>query len=280
MDFSAKLTLPYLLPNQADKHVTFNESLRRLDTIVQLSVVSAAVSVPPGGPVGGDRYLVPENAVDDWAGRDGQVASYQDGGWQYFEPQNGWTAWDEATARLVAYDGVEWVEAGGSGGVSEPDRFGINTSADDTNRLAVASSASLFNHDGAGHQMKLNKASATETASLLFQSSWQGHAEIGLVGRNDLDIKVSADGLDFSSAIYVRAEDQAVGIGLDTPTAKLQVGGAIRLAEVTMAELPSAAETGPGALIFVSDYASISTLVFSDGTSWRLARTNAVIVRN
>ena len=30
MDYSAKLTLPYILPNQAQKHVTMNESLRRL----------------------------------------------------------------------------------------------------------------------------------------------------------------------------------------------------------------------------------------------------------
>ena len=65
MDFSAKLTLPYLLPNQADKHVTFNESLRRLDTIVQLSVVSAAVSVPPGGPVDGDLETGATDRRDD-----------------------------------------------------------------------------------------------------------------------------------------------------------------------------------------------------------------------
>ena len=36
MDFSANLSLPYLLPNQAQKHVTLNESLRVLDAKADL----------------------------------------------------------------------------------------------------------------------------------------------------------------------------------------------------------------------------------------------------
>jgi len=34
MDLSYYLKLPYLLPNQAQKHVTHNEALRRLDALV------------------------------------------------------------------------------------------------------------------------------------------------------------------------------------------------------------------------------------------------------
>ncbi|GAA5540228.1 hypothetical protein Brsp02_00826 [Brucella sp. NBRC 113783] len=37
--------------------------------------------------------------------------------------------------------------------------------------------ASLFNNAGAGHQIKVNKQAATDTASLLFQTSWTGYAE-------------------------------------------------------------------------------------------------------
>lgn len=38
MDTSPRLTLPYLMPNQAQKHVTHNEALRQLDVLVQLAV--------------------------------------------------------------------------------------------------------------------------------------------------------------------------------------------------------------------------------------------------
>ena len=36
-DFTANLSLPYLISNQAQKHVTLNESLRALDGLVWLS---------------------------------------------------------------------------------------------------------------------------------------------------------------------------------------------------------------------------------------------------
>ena len=40
MDSSTNLQMPYLMPSQAQKHVTVNESLRRLDGLVQASAVS------------------------------------------------------------------------------------------------------------------------------------------------------------------------------------------------------------------------------------------------
>ena len=60
--------------------------------------------------------------------------------------------------------------------------LGVNAVADEVNRLAVASEASLFSHDGAGHQVKVNKAAAGDTASLLFQTGWSGRAEMGTTG--------------------------------------------------------------------------------------------------
>ena len=66
--------------------------------------------------------------------------------------------------------------------------------ADATNRLSLNAPASLFNHAGAGHQIKVNKNAAGDTASLLFQSGFSGRAEMGLTGSDDWTIKVSPDG--------------------------------------------------------------------------------------
>lgn len=86
--------------------------------------------------------------------------------------------------------------------------LGVNATADTTNRLAVASDASLFNHAGSDHRLKINKNAAGNTASLLFQSNWSGRAEFGLAGDDDFRVKVSADGAAWHDALAI---DRASG---------------------------------------------------------------------
>ena len=49
-DTSPNLALPYLLPAQAQKHVTHNEALQRLDAVTQLVVEAFGATTPPGSP--------------------------------------------------------------------------------------------------------------------------------------------------------------------------------------------------------------------------------------
>ena len=65
----------------------------------------------------------------------------------------------------------------------------------------MAADATLLTHDGSGHQIKVNKASATDTASLLFQTGFSGRAEMGLAGNDDFSVKVSADGAAWTEAL-------------------------------------------------------------------------------
>lgn len=75
--------------------------------------------------------------------------------------------------------------------------------ADATNRFSINAPASLFNHAGAGHQVKLNKAAATDTGSFLFQTGFSGRAEFGLTGSDDFQIKVSNDGATWFNALQL-----------------------------------------------------------------------------
>src|SRR5690606_7640506 len=84
-----------------------------------------------------------------------------------------------------------------------------NTSADTTNRLAVAGAATLLTHAGGGHQLKINKEAEADTASLLFQSNWPGHAEMGLMGDKAWRIKVSADGATWFDALTINPANAA-----------------------------------------------------------------------
>ena len=68
MTETTHLGLPYLAAAQAQKHVTHNEALSRLDAVVQLAVIDTTLTVPPGSPAEGDRYIVADGATGAWAG--------------------------------------------------------------------------------------------------------------------------------------------------------------------------------------------------------------------
>lgn len=108
MSNSINLGLPYLAAAQAQKHVTVNEALRLLDGVVQLSVISDAISVPPGAPSEGDRYLIASGGSGAWLGWAGSIGYYADGAWQQLDPVTGWHIWVESSAQMQVYDGTAW----------------------------------------------------------------------------------------------------------------------------------------------------------------------------
>ena len=63
MTTTANLALPLLEAGQAQKHVTVNEALARLDALVQLSVVSATTAAEPGAPAEGADESAPGRAA-------------------------------------------------------------------------------------------------------------------------------------------------------------------------------------------------------------------------
>lgn len=211
-DLTPNLKLPYIAAAQAQKHVTHNEALRNLDAIVHLAVLDRDLSSPPTSPANGDRYLIGTSASGNWSGNSGKIGAYQDGAWEFIQPREGWLAWVADENILLVFDGAVWTAAGGGGGsasVNPTPLVGVNATADTTNRLSVKSPSSLFDNAGAGHQLKLNKASAAATGSMLFQTSYSGRAEIGLAGDDDLHVKVSADGAAWKEALLV---DRARGV--------------------------------------------------------------------
>lgn len=106
------LQLPYLAAAQSQKHVTVNDSLRRLDALVHLSVKSASLADAPPGPAEGDRYLVPAGGTGIFQDQENAIAAYQDGAWTLLAPRIGWRCWVEDETRLRVWDGSAWVGAG------------------------------------------------------------------------------------------------------------------------------------------------------------------------
>ena len=115
-DLTPHLSLDYLVADQAQKHVTMNQALRRLDGLVQLAVISRTLKTPPSAPANGARYLIPENSLAAWAERAGQIAIFEDTAWVFLVPQAGWRVWQADAKRLLAYDGAQWIDLAGSQG--------------------------------------------------------------------------------------------------------------------------------------------------------------------
>jgi hypothetical protein len=202
VDETTNLLLPYILAAQAQKHVTHNEALRKLDALVQISVADRDLAAPPASPLDGQRYIVAASPSGAWSGHAGKIAAWQDGAWAIYAPREGFIAWVEDEDVAVAWSGSSWVPVGG-GSLNPAPLVGVNATADTTNRLSVSSVATLFNHAGAGHQFKINKNAATDTASILFQTGFSGRAEMGLAGSDDYSFKVSPDGSAWFDAIVI-----------------------------------------------------------------------------
>lgn len=202
MSTTARLNLPYIAPLQAQKQVTYNEAMAALDQLVQPAVISRTTTTPPGSPAEGDAYIVAPSATGAWAGKDGKFACWLAGAWSYRTPANGWLAFVTDTAELAVYQAGAWASFVTNGGAALA-KLGINVTADLTNRLSVAADATLLTHAGTSHRLKLNKATAADTASLLYQDNFSGRAELGLAGDDTFHVKVSPDGSTWYDALTV-----------------------------------------------------------------------------
>ncbi len=205
------LGLKLLAAAQAQKHVTHNEALDRLDALVQLSCLAKNLSAPPPDPEEGDRYLVLSGTpTGAWSGFSEKIALREGGVWVGLAPQAGWQAYLEDEGELYIFTGTSWLPYRATLlALQNLQRLGLGTSADATNPFAAKLNAALWTALGTGEggsgdlRYTLNKEGAANVLSLIWQSGYSGRAEFGLVGSDDLSLKVSADGSAWNTAFSV-----------------------------------------------------------------------------
>ncbi len=108
MTDTTNLSLPLVQPSQAQKHVTVNEALARLDGLAQLTLLSVSQTIPPVAPVEGTAFAVPTGAVNAWAGQEGSVAVVVGGGWVFVPARRGWRAFVLDAGEPAVFDGTDW----------------------------------------------------------------------------------------------------------------------------------------------------------------------------
>ncbi|MEJ8473964.1 DUF2793 domain-containing protein [Roseibium algae] len=138
MSDTSRFALPLLAAAQAQKHVTHNEALVRLDALAHLNLLSRSLAEPPPAPVDGhaegSAYLVAGSASGDWSGREGDIALWLSGAWQFQAVFTGLVAFvADEEALIVTVDGV-WRDVGPLLG---PDRMVAQSSHGAQTRIAA-----------------------------------------------------------------------------------------------------------------------------------------------
>ena len=115
MSDTANLHLPFLAQGQAQKHVTINETLVRLDALLQLSVESATTNAEPASPSDGQVYILPagKSGAHWGAMANCALAYYRDGVWEEIAPREGWRAWARDSDAFLLFTGAAWSRLAG-----------------------------------------------------------------------------------------------------------------------------------------------------------------------
>lgn len=108
-DMTTRMALPLLLPAQAQKHVTVNEALMRLDGQVDLVLQSVTRVAPPATVSDGLCWGIPVGATGAWEEQSGKIAIGANGGWIFVQPQFGRRALVADKGLSAIHDGTRWV---------------------------------------------------------------------------------------------------------------------------------------------------------------------------
>ncbi|MBP7240873.1 DUF2793 domain-containing protein [Amaricoccus sp.] len=218
---SPNLSLSFIAPAQAQKHVTVNEAFSELDALVHCAVLAMDATTPPATAVEGDRYHLGATPGGDWSGEAGNIASWRNGGWAFSTPRPGWRVYDMATDRLLLRTSAGvWTALGGAPTeLQNATRFGLGATADAATPFVAKLNDALWDARGTTEggtgslRLSLNRQAADKDAGFALQTGFVTRAVAGLFGSNRFRVSVSPDGANFRDALSI---DDATGV-VDQP---------------------------------------------------------------
>ena len=108
MNGTARLSLPFLSPGQAQKEFIHNEALQSLDIAVAAAVEEAPRSDPPTGAALGACYIVGAAPTGEWAGKPQSLACATTGGWRFLAPIEGFSVFVKDLGVWATYRTGDW----------------------------------------------------------------------------------------------------------------------------------------------------------------------------
>jgi Protein of unknown function (DUF2793) len=108
--FSARHQLPLLISGQAQKELTHNEALLRVDALLH-PVAEAQLNAPPlinAQTIAGQCWLIGTAPTAEWAGKSNQIAYWTGGSWRYCAPVQGMRLRIKASGLEITYINNAW----------------------------------------------------------------------------------------------------------------------------------------------------------------------------
>lgn len=108
------LNTPEIAESQANKYLTHNEALRRLEAVL-IRALSDSTTEQPSSPSEGDSYIIPDESTgSEWEGySEGDVAFYMGGDWHALTPPVGLRLYIVDTGSVKQWSGTSWAVGGG-----------------------------------------------------------------------------------------------------------------------------------------------------------------------
>jgi hypothetical protein len=96
------LSLPMIVPGQAQKEFFVNQALGILDALYGYSV-RASLTAPPALVEEGESFRVTGPATQAWQGCDDHLAVRIGGSWHFIAPREGMLVFDRAAGQFMAF---------------------------------------------------------------------------------------------------------------------------------------------------------------------------------
>jgi Protein of unknown function (DUF2793) len=108
---TSRHALPELFVGQAQKEITHNEALARIDALLhpEIQAVLAAAPATLSDADDGKCWIIGDSATGPWAGKSRQIARWSGGSWRYLTPVEGMSVWHVADSKRLFYIGGSWI---------------------------------------------------------------------------------------------------------------------------------------------------------------------------
>ena len=106
-DTADRYALPLIHTGQAQKDVTHNDAVQRIDALLHLAV-DGVRTTPPPAPIAGQSWIVGTAATGAWLGLDNRIAAFTSAGWLQTVPAEGCLAWLKDAGVFSVYFGGAW----------------------------------------------------------------------------------------------------------------------------------------------------------------------------
>jgi hypothetical protein len=105
---TGRLRLPLIVTGQAQKDVTHNAALSRIDRLCPLVVAEPPRASPPPAPAANVSWIVATGATAAWAGQEAAIATWTGLDWEFLPPFEGLACWITTPGGPAVFSGGAW----------------------------------------------------------------------------------------------------------------------------------------------------------------------------